>query len=174
MEGTALKKMINEERMAILEEEIIILRDSGEIPEIAFHSTLHYLTEDTEGPAMVLTGEELELLQDAALSRYREIVLRDLNPENRDLGIYRGVRRSIYNWQRMQDFCKRIGRNCSFLKKTAGAALVRFLEQELADVRSGRRSSSVNCSAEQLLGFAVLLDVDPDSLPGDWQKLCPN
>ncbi len=174
MEGTALKKMINEERMAILEEEIIILRDSGEIPEIAFHSTLHYLTEDTGGPAMALTGEELELLQDAALSRYREIVLRDLNPENRDMGIYRGVRRSIYNWQRMQDFCKRIGRNCSFFKKTAGPALVRFLEQELADVRSGRRSSSVNCSAEQLLGFAALLDVDPDSLPGDWQKLCPS
>ena len=127
MKVTALKKMTDEERMTILEEETFILRDSGEIPEIALHSTLHYLTEDEEGPEMVLTGDELKLMQDAALFRYREIVLRDLDPANRDLRIYRGVCRTIYNWQRMQDFCKRIRRDDSSFKNTVGQALVDFL-----------------------------------------------
>ena len=165
--------MINEGHMEILEEEIFILRDSGEIPEIAFHSTLHYLTEDEEGPKMLLTAEEVELLQDAALFRAREIVLRDLDPANRDLGIYRGVRRTIYNWQRLQDFCRRMGRDCSSFKATVGQALIDFLEQEVADIKSGSRTSSVNCSVEQLLGFAAILDVAVDSLPAGWQELCP-
>ena len=173
MKVTALKKMINEERMAILEEEILILRDSGEIPEIAFHSSLHYLTEDDEGPAMVLTCEELELLQDAALFRYREIVLRDLDPANRDLSLYRGVCRTIYNWQRMQDFCNRIGRNASSFKKTVSQALVDFLARELVDVKNGNRNSSVNCTVQQLLDLAAMLDVSADSLPAGWQGLCP-
>ena len=165
--------MTPEERTAILEEETLILGDSGEIPEIAFHSTLHYLTEDEQGPEMVLTSEELELLQDAALFRYREIVLRDLDPANRDLGIYRGVRRTIYNWQRMLDFCNRIGRDASSSKKTVGKALADFLAKELADVKKGDRISSVNCTVQQLLGFAAMLDVSPDSLPAGWQNLCP-
>lgn len=165
--------MTNEERIAILEEETFILRDSGEIPEIAFHSTLYYLSEDEEGPKMVLTSEELELLQNAALFRYREIVLRDLDPTNRDLSIYRGVCRTIYNWQRMQDFCNRIGRDASSFKKTVGLALLDFLVQELADVKNGNRISSVNCSVEQLLDLAAMLDVSADSLPADWQDLCP-
>jgi hypothetical protein len=173
MKVTALKKMTDAERMAILEEETFILRDSGEIPEIAFHSTLHYLTEDEEGPEMVLSGDELKLLQDAALFRYREIVLRDLDPANRDLSIYRGVCRTIYNWQRMQDFCKRIGRDASSFKNTAGQALVDFLIQELTDVKNGSRISSTNCSVQQLLDLAAMLDISADSLPDGWQNLCP-
>ncbi len=167
-------KMINEDRMAILEEETFILRDSGEIPEIAFHSTLHYLTDDEEGPAMLLTTEELQLLQDAALFRYREIVLRDIDPANRDLGLYRGPCRTIYNWQRMQDFCKRIGRDCSSFKEPVASALIRFLEQELIDTGSGSRTSSVNCSADWLMDFAARLDLSVDALPKGWQDLCPS
>jgi len=174
MKVTALKKMTDEERIAILEEETFILRDSGEIPEIAFHSTLHYLTEDEEGPEMVLTGDELKLMQDAALFRYREIVLRDLDPANRDLSIYRGVCRTIYNWQRMQDFCNRIGRDASSFKKTVGQALVDFLVQELTDVKNGSRMSSVNCSVAKIVEFAASLDLSTDSLPVGWKDLCPD
>jgi len=173
MKVTALKKMTDEERMAILEEETFILRDSGEIPEIAFHSTLHYLTENEKGPALVLTSEELELLQDAALFRYREIVLRDLDPANRDLSLYRGVCRTIYNWRRMLDFYNRIGRDASSFKKTVGQALVDFLARELIDVKNGNRISSVNCTVQQLLDLAAMLDVSVDSLPADWRDLCP-
>jgi hypothetical protein len=174
MKVTALKKMTDEERIAILEEETFILRDSGEIPEIAFHSTLHYLTEDEEGPEMVLTGDELKLMQDAALFRYREIVLRDLDPANRDLSIYRGVCRTIYNWQRMQDFCNRIGRDASSFKKTVAQALVDFLVQELTDVKNGSRMSSVNCSVAKIVEFAASLDLSTDSLPIGWKDLCPD
>jgi hypothetical protein len=173
MQTIMQEKMSNEERMAILEEETFILRDSGEIPEIAFHSTLHYLADDEEGPALRLTADELQLLQDAALFRYREIVLRDLDPANRDLGLYRGPCRTIYNWQRMQNFCKRIGRDCSFFKQTVGPALIRFLEQELIDVQGGSRISSVNCSADRLKDFAACLDLPVDALPAGWQDLCP-
>ncbi len=164
--------MINEDRMAILEGEVYVLRDSGEIPEIALHSTLYFLTRDPEGPQMLLDEEELATLQDAALARSREIVLRDLDPANRDLGMYRGLRRSIYNWQRMQDFCQRIGRECSPFKETIRRTCVAFLEQELIDVRSGQRRSSVNCTGEQLLEFAGSIDLPSDMLPAGWQELC--
>ncbi len=164
--------MINEDRMAILEGEVFMLHDSGEIPEIVLHSTLHFLTSDPEGPQMLLGGEELEMIQDAALERSREIVMRDLDPANRDLGVYRGLRRSIYNWQRMQDFCRRIDRDCSQFKETVRRACVDFVIRELADVRSGSRTSSVNCTANQLLEFADELDLSSGALPAGWQELC--
>lgn len=164
--------MINEDRMAILEGEVYVLRDSGEIPEIALHSTLHFLTRDPEGPQMLLDGEELEMLQDAALDRSREIVLRDLDPANRDLAMYRGPRRSISNWQRMQDFCQRINRDCTRFNETVRRACIDFLTRELADVRGGTRTSSVNCTANQLLDFVGDLDLSPDLLPEGWQDLC--
>ena len=165
--------MMDEERQAILEDEVLIVRDSGELPEIGFHSSLHYLTEEEEGPQITLTPEELILLQDAALFRCREIILRDIDPANRDLGLYRGVRRSIYNWQRMQDFCKRMDRDCFAFKETVGSALVNFVRQELADVLSGSRSSSINCSVEELVGFAATLELPDNALPSGWQELCP-
>ena len=166
--------MNNDERMAILEDEVLLLRDSGEIPEIAYHAALYYLTEDKEGPGLAaLSEQELALLQDAALDRYQEIVLRDLDPDNRDLGIYRGIRRSVYNWQRMQDFCSRLGRDCMFFKKTVARALSEFLDREVADVTSKYRASSVNCSVEQLTGFAAALDCPLERLPDSWRQLCP-
>lgn len=164
--------MIIEDRAAILEEEVYILKDSGEIPEIAYHSTLYYLTEDEQGPQMLLSPEELALLQDAALHRYREIVLRDLNVAHRDLGMYRGIRRTLYNWQRMQDFCQRIGRDCVFMKPVIRSALLDFLGQELKDVHNGIRRSCVNCSTDNILQLAASLDLNEESLPPGWQNLC--
>jgi len=164
--------MSNNDRKEILEDEVLILRDSGEIPEIAYHATLYYLTEDEEGPGLdPLSDEELALLQEAALFRYQQIVLRDLDPDNRDLGIYRGIRRTIYNWQRMQDFCKRLGRDCSFFKQTVAQALLNFLARELDDVINKGQTSAVNCSAEQIVAFANVLGLSPDSLPTGWQNL---
>jgi hypothetical protein len=161
------------ERSRILEDELLIVRHSGEIPEIALHSTLHYLGEDPEGPRMVLTAAELKTLQDAALERSREIVLRDLDPANRDLSLYRGVKRSIYNWHRMQDFCGRIGRDTGVFQTVVRDALLAFLSVEVNDVAAGIRSSSINCSAEELLDFARELDCDHNRFPQGWQALCP-
>ncbi len=163
--------MNSAERKAILADEILIVRNSGEIPEITYHGSLYYLQEDKDGPGLRLTDEEICALQEAALERYEEIVLRDLMPENRDKAIYRGLRRSVYNWQRMQDFCRRIGRDCSAFGPVVSRRLQAFLEQELADTRSGRRKTSVNCSVADLQGFCAALAMDLDELPAGWQNL---
>ena len=164
--------MTEQTRAQILEDELLIVRHSGEIPEIALHATLHYLQEDAEGPHLTLTEEELRALQDAALKRCREIVLRDLDPENRDRTIYRGIKRTIYNWQRMQDFCHRIKRRQDVFKPVVREALVAFLRREADDVASGGRTSCINCTADELVEFAHRLDCDTDRFPPGWQKLC--
>ena len=90
-----------------LTEELLIVRHSGEIPEIAFHSSLYYLCEDPDGPQLTLGQNELDLLRQQVVARYREILLRDLSPENRDARIFRGLKRCIFNWERLGKFCTR-------------------------------------------------------------------
>ena len=164
--------MTREDRGTILEEEIIILRNSGEIPEIALHSSLYYLEEDSEGPQINLQEEELHLLYDAALERAQEIVLRDLDPANRNLSIYRGPARSITNWYRLKSFCKRINRTCPGFNETVSNALLRFMQQECEDLLSSLRRSSVNCSAQEIERFCDELGIDPSVLPENWKTLC--
>lgn len=147
--------MTEQDRRSLVEDELFLLGDSGELPEIAYHSSLYYLTEDQDGPGLILREDELRLLQEAALERCREIVLRDLLPENRDLSLYRGLRRSIFNWRRYCRFCRRIDqRQDDAFKERVAQALVRFIRQEAADVEEGCRESSVNCTTEDLLAFA--------------------
>lgn len=162
------------ERALSLENEVFILLDSGELPEVTYYSVLHALTTDPEGPQLVLTLSEQKMLQDAALVRCKKIVLRDLKPAYRDHRIWRGPQRSIYNWQRYLNFCQRIERqpDAAFKERTA-AALTAFIAQELADVQSGRRKSSVNCSSQDLFAFARQLGLANDALPAGWQSLCP-
>lgn len=164
--------MIPEDRDSLLEEEILIVRHSGEIPEIALYSSVYYLTEDSEGPGINLNERERQLLYDAAIARACEIVLRDLDPGNRDLGLYRGPARTIYNWHRLQNLCRRIKRDCPGFCETVAEALVSFIQQEMEDVQSKGRSSSVNCSASELQSFMSELRVDPESLPEEWTLLC--
>lgn len=164
--------MISDEREFILEEEIIILRNSGEIPEIALHSSIYYLEEDEEGPQIRLGEEELQQLYDAALARACEIVLRDLDPDNRDLPLYRGLVRSIANWHRLQNFCRRINRQCPGFRKTVSLALLSFLERELEDTQRSLRTPSVNCTADDIRSFCKELCVDATSLPDGWLCLC--
>ena len=164
--------MIPNDREAILEEEVIILRHSGEIPEVALHSSLYYLEEDDEGPKITLGEEELDLLYDAALARAQEIVLRDLDPINRDQSIYRGPARSIANWHRLQSFCQRINRTCPGFKETVSLALLCFLQKECEDRALSNRLALINCSAEEIRLFCSELSIDPDSLPDGWTRLC--
>jgi hypothetical protein len=161
------------DRKALLEEELIIVRNSGEIPEIALHSSLFFLTEDEEGPRLRLREDELQALYQEALARAREIVLRDLDPRNRDLRIYRGVARSLVNWQRLQKFCGRISRQCPGFRETVALALLAFLDNELREVRAGKRASSVNCSAGDLEAYCRELSLEISSLPPGWAALCP-
>jgi hypothetical protein len=163
-----------QERRSIIEDELFLLRDSGELPEIAYHSSIYYLTEDQDGPGLVLTESEKSLLQEAALERCQKIVLRDLVPDNRGLRMYRGPRRSIYNWQRYCKFCRRTRRPVDELFRTKVAqAFINFIQQEMRDLAEGEGSSSVNCGQEDLIFFAEQVGISPDTLENGWQALCP-
>jgi len=94
-----------EERIELLADEWLMVRHSGEIPEIAFHSSLYYLCQESDGPRLSLSEEELVKLKDAAVQRCQEIVLRDITVDNFHKTIYRGVLRTLYNWERCKDFC---------------------------------------------------------------------
>ncbi len=164
--------MIGDERELILEEELLIVRHSGEIPEVALHSSLFYLCQDQEGPQLVLAHEEISALQNAAKARYREIILRDLSTQNRDLTLYRGMQRSICNWERFEKFCHRCGSDASEFIPEFGQALVRFLEQEVEDTQSGTRTSCINCTTEELLSYSAALKLSIEALPDGWSTLC--
>ena len=169
-----MESMTEQERLSIVEDELFLLRDSGELPEVAYHSSLYYLTEDQEGPGLVLSESEQRLLQEAAIERCQQIVLRDLMPGNRDLSLYRGPGRSIANWQRYCIFCQRTGRRVDDeFRADVARALTRFIRQEITEVGKGQRTSSVNCASEELRIFAEQVGVCTESLAKEWQALCP-
>lgn len=157
----------------LLAEEILIVRHSGEIPEIAFHGSLYYLCEDPAGPHLVLSPEELALLRQQVVARYREILLRDLSPENRDARLYRGVKRCLFNWERLGKFCTRQELEIAeALRQEIAGALRSFLHQEADEVRAGLRHSCLNCTREELEAFAGEIGVRPEQLPEDLETLC--
>ena len=90
-----------------LADELLIVRHSGEIPEVALHGSIFFLTRDPDGPTIDITPAELLLLKKMVVARYREIITRDLDANNRDKGLYRGLARCICNWQRLKRFCQR-------------------------------------------------------------------
>ena len=158
-----------------LSEELIIVGNSGEIPEIAFHSAIHYLTADPEGPGLTLAPGDLTRLGDQVVARYREIILRDLNPDNRDLRLYRGVKRCIWNWERLEKFWQRQQRTTDEnLRREIGQALCAFLAREAREVLAGERTSSLNCLIGELAAFSRKLGIDDRQLPVGWQLLCPD
>ncbi len=162
------------ETESLLAEELLIVRHSGEIPEIAFHSSLYYLCEDPVGPHLTLTENELDLLRQQVVARYREILLRDLSPENRDARIYRGLKRCIFNWERLGKFCTRQEMTVEDMRQEIAEALRCFLQQETEEVRSGFRQSCLNCTREELEGFAREIGVLPEQMPEGVELLfCP-
>lgn len=163
--------MITEERELIIQEELLIIRDSGEIPEIVFHSTLEYLTRDAEGPAMVLTEEELSALHEAVIARYLEIIHRDLTADNRSLSLFRGVERARVNWARLQRFCKRVQVDSAKYRADVSGALIAFMTLECNEKRAGKVSQSFNCSFVHFCDFISALQISSHQLPQDWQGI---
>ncbi len=158
----------------ILEDEWYHVRHSGEIPEVALHSSIYYLTEELDGPHLELEDDDLVLLCGAAVERYREIILRDITPANRDKSIYRGILRSIANWRRLKRFCQRHNVEIKNVKKELPGIVLDFLHQELTDVRSGARQSSINCTFDDLTSFALEIDLSLNNLETDLKKICLN
>lgn len=153
--------------------EWFVVRHSGELPEVALHASLHFLTEADDGPKIFLAEAQLLELQEAALERYREIVLRDLTPENRDTTMYRGVKRSIVNYRRYRQFCQRQGLEATTrFSEEVAAALLFFLVAEAADAGKHTRQPTLNCSFHELNDFAVELGLEPEKFPAELANLC--
>ena len=148
-------------RSEILEDEWLVVRHSGEIPEIALHSALYYLGQDPEGPRLILKEQEIGLLRAAAMERFAEIVLRDLNFANASLPIYRGLKRVIYNWQRYQVFCRRQQQNPDGLRDKAAQALRRKLDRVATE--PGLKAPFFNCTCLEL--SALMRDLGLDREP---------
>lgn len=164
--------MIIDERALIIEEEQLIIRTSGEIPEVALHSSLEYLCHDADGPGMVLDGDEKDALHGAVTDRYLEIILRDLTPENRFRSSFRGVERARINWNRLVNFCDRIGVDTSSLGIPVRKALVTMIELECTEQQQGKLSGTFNCSCSDLNAFLTALNISAEQLPEGWQQLC--
>jgi len=162
-----------QDKETYLTEEVFVVRHSGEIPEVTFHESLYYLTENPEGPALHLNSSDIITLKHAVVKRYREIILRDLNPENRDKDIYRGLARCLANWQRLHKFCTMEKLDFTEIKAQAANALKSFIIKEVTDVQSGIRSSCINCSQAEIEELSGSLGLSVDDLPKGWQKLCP-
>ncbi len=164
--------MTEEEREDILADEWLIVRNSGEIPEIAFFSSLYYLTEDDDGPHMSLSDEEIHVLQEAAAERCREIVLRDMLLENFHKTIYRGIKRSIYNWQRYQTFCRRQSISLHDFRPAAAQTFLLFLKQGVTAAGNSVPEVFINCSLEELIRFGEELEVEKEQLPENMGLFC--
>jgi hypothetical protein len=157
----------------LIEEEVFAIRHSGEMPEVALRTSLYYLQEDPEGPRLTVTPEDILPLKEAVEMRYKRIVMRDLNPRYRSRSIYRGLARAIANWHRLVRFCQREKRDIALHRQDVASALVAFLAIEMADVASGKRLTSINCSATELAAFIEALGLPPSRLPEGWQSVCP-
>jgi len=161
-----------EERDELLAEEWLIVRHSGEIPEITLHSSLYYLSKESDGPQLSLSEEELSRLKDAAAQRYQEIILRDIDVRNFHKSIYRGVRRTVYNWERCRAFARRQTVDCSHIRETAAQRLIVFLTHGVAAAGKTLPLVFINCSVAQLYELAEELGLDSEQLPADIARFC--
>ncbi|MEJ2133909.1 MAG: hypothetical protein P8X86_01540 [Desulfofustis sp.] len=150
---------------ALVEDEWYAVRYSGEIPEVAYHGAVYHLTEARNGPQIELSGAQLSRLLGAVSQRYLEITLRDLLPENKRSGDYRGLKRSFVNWQRYLTFCERYGIDGTLHQETVGGALCNFLLHEADLVQIGEVQDELNCSFTELLRFVELLGLSPAVIP---------
>lgn len=162
------------DKQTLIEEEAFVVLHSGEIPEVTFHEALYHLTEDPDGPCLILEAEDLLPLKYAVVARYRAIILRDLDPENRNKGFYRGLARCSVNWKRMEEFCARERIDFSVIRIETADALKEFLNNELGDVQSGRCNSCINCSDKEIEELAESLGFSVGDLSEGWQELCPD
>ena len=151
----------------ILENEWYLVRYSGETPEIALHATIYFLTRAKDGPHLTLDNQQLGMYRQAAETRFSEIILRDLQHSNSNTGSYRGIRRSIINFQRFSVFCERQHVDPSQVRRQVAEALQVLLATELAEIHKEQRPSILNCSLLELQLFASELGVHLlESFPG--------
>ena len=156
-----------------IENEWYVVRYSGETPEIAYNSAIYHLGRAENGPKVRLSEEQVEWLKQAAVDRFTEIILRDLQHANCLKSIYRGINRSIVNYRRFCMFCSRQQIEVDQVRDRAAAALVVFLETELQQLQNTNRPSIINCTYPDLHNYALELGVELGDTLEVLEKFCP-
>ncbi len=157
----------------IIENEWYIVRYSGETPEIAYNSAIYQLCRAQDGPRISLTDAHVELLKNAAVDRFSEIIVRDLQHANSTKSIYRGICRSIINYQRFCTFCSRQNLEGSRVRRRAAEALWVFFEKEIQQIQTIGRPTIINCTYAELQSFAGDLGVELDDTHTVLAGVCP-
>lgn len=84
-----------------LEDEVLMLENSGEMPEVVLAESLHHLGS--------LPPEDLDILRAATVRGYLKIIERDLDYANVGLPPFRGLGRAGENLARLASFLERLG-----------------------------------------------------------------
>ncbi|RLC24867.1 MAG: hypothetical protein DRH21_04810 [Deltaproteobacteria bacterium] len=147
-------------RESYLLQEVDWIENSGEMPEVAFYEALFYLTEEKEGPRLKLTSSDIKHLEDAAINRFKTIILRDLKFANRRSSIFRGLKRTIINYNRLKKFQKKKNRIDPGLEKMICPFLLEYIRRECEEISDGRHYRTINCTREELEQFADELGVN--------------
>ena len=111
-----------------------------------------------------LTNAQVKRLQEAASTRFREIVFRDLDHENSTTSGYRGIKRSIANFERYMNFCDRQQFEDPAIREDVSGALKRFLLRE-DELVGDSGESIINCSYQELCDFCATLGLDISEVP---------
>ena len=143
-----------------LQQEVDWIENSGEMPEVAFYEALYYLTEEEEGPKLILTLSDIKRLEDAAINRFKTIILRDLKFANRRSSIFRGLKRAIINYNRLKKYQKKKNRIDPGLEKMTGPFLLEYIRRECEEISDRRHYRTINCTREELEQFADELGVN--------------
>ena len=159
-------------RNELIEEEVFLILHSGEIPEIAYYNAIYHLTRDPDGPSIELRPDDFIPLEEAVVKRYLKIIMRDLDPRNRDRRIYRGLERCAVNWKRLSRFSDNRKIDLTAERDRTAQALKAFLAQELEEVLSGRRTTSINCPYAVVVEFAKELGIPRNELPEGLKTIC--
>jgi len=155
----------------IIDDEILIIENGGEMPEVTFHGCLNFLGMDPEGPQFALSQQDIERLKLAVVEGYRKIIVRDLTLENRGKGHYRGLARSIVNLQRLRRFCQQEAFDITPVETEVREWLQNFIAVEHADVSTEGRQSCINCSLADLEQLFDQIGFDSSRLPEGWQSI---
>jgi hypothetical protein len=156
-------------RESYLQQEIDWIEHSGEMPEVAFYESLYYLTEEEEGPKLILTLSDMKRLEDAAINRFKTIILRDLKFANRRSSIFRGLKRATINYNRLKKYQKRKNRMDPGLEKMIGRFLLEYIRRECEEISDRRHYRTINCTREELEQFANELGVN---ITPEYNNMC--
>jgi len=167
-----MEKTTDVVREDIIEDEVFHIIKAGELPEVAYHSTLYHLSGDPEGPGIVPVQEEVNKFKWAVVECYKNIIFRDITPENRQKRRYRGLQRASINLNRLLRFINKESMVIGDLLEEISMKTLFFLQNEIKECSEGK-ASSINCSYETLKKFTEKLKIS-HLIPPDIKELCPN